>query len=148
MSDTESAAGPRRPDPPDPARTATRSIETNAEPAAVVSLLADARRIPEWAPAFADEVTGDAESGWRVTKDGRTFSLRVVVGADAGTVDYLRDIAPGREGGAYVRSTPRPGGGSVVVMTVPVIPDVNPTDISLTLRDELIALTRLLARHL
>jgi hypothetical protein len=112
-----------------------------------VSLLADARRIPEWAPAFADEVTGDAESGWRVTKDGRTFSLRVVVSPDAGTVDYLRDIAPGREGGAYVRSTPRPGGGSVVVMTVPVIPDVNPTDISLTLRDELIALTRLLARH-
>ena len=38
---------------------------------------------------------------------------------DAGTVDYLREIAPGREGGAYIRVIPRPGGGSVVVMTVP-----------------------------
>ncbi len=56
---------------------------------------------------------------------------------DAGTVDYLREIAPGREGGAYIRVIPRPGGGSVVVMTVPLIPDTEPAAITATLRDEL-----------
>src|SRR5580704_9968248 len=147
MSDPELALDSRQSEPPASPRTETRSVETEAGPDAVVSLLADARRIPEWAPAFADEIIGDAESGWRVTKDGRTFSLRVAVSPDAATVDYLREIAPGREGGAYLRAVPRPGGGSVVVMTVPLIPDVNPTDIALTLRDELTALARRLAHR-
>jgi hypothetical protein len=147
MSDPELPVDSPHSDPSAPLRTATRSVETEAEPGAVVSLLADVRRVPEWAPAFADEITGDAESGWRVTKDGRTFSLRVAVSADAGTVDYLREIAPGREGGAYLRSVPRPRGGSVVVMTVPLLPDVNPTDVALTLRDELTALAKLLAHR-
>ena len=84
-----------------------------------MALLTDPRRIPDWAPAFADLVTEYNQSGWRALKSGRTFALRVVMKQDAGTVDYLREIAPGREGGAYIRVIPRPGGGSVVVMTVP-----------------------------
>jgi hypothetical protein len=128
---------------PGPRRTETQSIETEAVVAGVVALLADPTRIPEWAPAFADLVSGDPHSGWQATKDGRIFSLRVVVNQEAGAVDYLREVAPGREGGAYVRVVPRPGGGSVVTMTLPLLPDVDPTDTATTLARELATLTSL-----
>ena len=123
-------------------RTETQSIESKADPDAVVSLL-EANRIPEWAPAFADTVIGDDRSGWRAFKDGRAFDLRVVVSRDSRTVDYLRELAPGRGGGAYTRAVPRPGGGSVVVMTLPLLAGVDPADTSAILRDELDALARL-----
>ncbi len=124
-------------------RTETQSIESEADPDVVVALLAEANRIPEWAPAFADTVIGDDRSGWRAIKDGRGFDLRVVVSRDSRTVDYLRELAPGREGGAYIRAVPRPGGGSVVIMTLPLLAGVDPADTSAILRDELDALARL-----
>ena len=130
-----------------PLRTETQSIESAAEPDAVVVFLADPRHIPDWAPAFADEVTGDAPSGWRAIKDGRGFPLRVPVSEDARTVDYLREIGPGREGGAFLRALPRPGGGTVIVMTLPLLPDVDPSDTATTLADELRALAALLAQQ-
>lgn len=85
-----------------------------------------------------------SDQGWRATKDGREFGLRVVLCSRAGTVDYLREVAPGREGGAYLRAVPRPGGGSVVTMTVPLLPEVDPVDTAATLRSELDALAALL----
>ena len=124
-------------------RTEAQSIESEVDPEAVVALLAQPSRIPEWAPAFADVVIEEDRSGWRAIKDGREFKLRVVVNRDARTVDYLREVAPGREGGAYVRAVPRPGGGSVVIMTLPLLAGVDPADTSATLRDELNALARL-----
>ena len=124
-------------------RTETQSIESEADPDVVVALLAEANRIPEWAPAFADTVIGDDRSGWRAIKDGRGFDLRVVVSRDSRTVDYLRELAPGREGGAYIRAVARPGGGSVVIMTLPLLAGVDPADTSAILRDELDALARL-----
>lgn len=117
--------------------TETQSIESHIDPRGIVALLTDPSRIPDWAPAFANLITGDDQSGWRALKSGQTFALRVVMKQDAGTVDYLREIAPGREGGAYIRVIPRPGGGSVVVMTVPLIPDTEPAAITAALRDEL-----------
>ncbi|HEX4018468.1 MAG TPA: SRPBCC family protein [Frankiaceae bacterium] len=123
------------------AQTQTRSIESRVEPKAVMALLADARRLPEWAPGFADTVEGDERQGWTVTKDADAFEIRVVVQRDACTVDYLRDIAPGLTGGAYLRVTPLIGGGSSVVITVPVIGD--PAAVAATLDEELVALTRL-----
>jgi hypothetical protein len=57
-------------------RTVTQSVESEASRDEVVGVLAEATRIPEWAPAFVDRVTGDARSGWRATKDGRDFALR------------------------------------------------------------------------
>ena len=84
-------------------RTETQSIESHAAPEAILALLADPSRIPEWAPAFVDAVIEDGESGWRATKGGQDFILRVVTTLNAGTVDYLREIAPDREGGAYMR---------------------------------------------
>ena len=62
---------------------------------------------------------------------------------EAGTVDYLRQVAPGREGGAYIRAVPRPGGGSVVTMTLPLLPDVDPADTAATLARELATLLSL-----
>ena len=54
---------------------------------------------------------------------------------------------PEREGGAYVRVVPRPGGGSVIAMTLPLLPGVNPTDTAATLAQELDALAALVERH-
>jgi hypothetical protein len=82
--------------------------------------------------------------GWRAFKDDREFTLRVVVNQEAGTVDYLRQISPGREGGAYIRAFPRPGGGSVIVMTLPLSPGVEDVDAIETLEKELAALAMLL----
>lgn len=127
-------------------RTETQSIESDADVGAVVALLADPTRIPTWAPAFADRVAGDTNSGWRASKDGRDFGLRVAVDQGAGTVDYLRELVPGREGGAYIRAIPRPGGGSVIVMTLPLLPDVDPGDTAATLAAELSVLVSLAER--
>jgi hypothetical protein len=127
------------------AGTETQSIETEAAVATVIELLADPTRIPEWAPAFADLVTGDPARGWKAAKDGRSFELRVVVNRDAGTVDYLRSIAPGREGGAYIRIVPRPQSGSVITMTLPLLPNIDPVDTAATLARELGALASLAA---
>lgn len=84
-----------------PTRTETQSIESDGSVATVVAFLAGAGHIPLWAPAFADLVSRAEPSGWRATKDGRDFELRVVVDQDTGTVDYLRAVAPGREGGVH-----------------------------------------------
>lgn len=121
-------------------RTATQSIEGDVDPLAVLEVLTDPTRIPEWAPDFADTVAGGDQFGWRATKDGRDFTVRVVAQRDAGTVDYLREVAPGREGGAFLRVVPRPGGGSVVVITLPLAPGAEQSTITATLRDELNAL--------
>ena len=93
--------------------------------------------------AFADTITGSEQQGWQAVKDGRGFALRVACARAQRTVDYLREVAPGREGGAYLRVLPRPGGGSVIVMTLPLIPGTDPETATATLRAELAALARL-----
>jgi hypothetical protein len=125
-------------------RSESGSRESDAEPDVLLEILEDASRIPEWAPAFADIVVRDGPS-WRATKDGRDFSLRVAALREAGTVDYLREVAPGRIGGAYLRVVPRSGGGSVVAMTLPVRPGVDPAEVRETLARELAALVGLAA---
>ncbi len=124
-------------------RTETQSIETECEPDAIFDVLADPKHIPLWAPGFADAITGDEKQGWKAAKSGQVFALRIVPAHPARTVDFLREIAPGREGGAYVRVLPRPNGGSVVVMTLPVPPGADAKNISATLGEELAALARL-----
>ena len=124
-------------------RTETQSAEADAPVAKVLAVLTNAARIPQWAPAFADEVSGDSRSGWLVTKDGQAFTLRVAAVPAAGTVDYLRELAPGREGGAYLRVIPRPGGGSVIIMTLPVPAGSDPAATAATLAAELAALVSL-----
>lgn len=120
-------------------RTETQSIESEATGAAVIAPLADAARIPEWG-------RGRPPLWLACHRNGRDFALRVAVDEGAGTVDYLREVAPGREGGAYIRAAPRPGGGSVVIMTLPLLPDVDPADTAATLARELTGLVSLIKR--
>src|SRR5690349_5959538 len=128
-----------------PTRTAPVTVEVEADPAAVIAVVADPARIPVWAPGFADAVHAEDDGGWSATKDGRRFSLRVAVDRAAGTVDILRVVAPGIEGGAHLDVTPRRAGGSVVAMTVPVAPDADPAVAAATVRAELRALETVLA---
>ena len=58
--------------------------------------------------AFADVAVRDG-AGWRATKNGSEFTFRVVC-ERAGVVDYLREVAPGVENGAFIRALPRLGG--------------------------------------
>ncbi|THD61241.1 SRPBCC family protein [Phenylobacterium sp.] len=119
-------------------RTVTLAIELEAAEDAIFDLLRDPRNIPRWAPNFADAV--DPEPGaskYLAVKAGQAFALRVVVEPKVRSVDYLREIAPGREGGAFLRVLPRPGGGSVVVMTIPTPPGGDPESARRVLRDEL-----------
>lgn len=112
--------------------------------AEVLAVLADVSRLPVWAPGFADQVTGDATAGWQVSKNGHRFELHVQVNERAATVDYLRQLTSGHYGGAYLRSTPRPGGGSVTTKTMPVPPSEHPVDRAAVLDSELGNLARLL----
>jgi hypothetical protein len=126
------------------ARSVSGSLESDADTDVLLEILEDCTRVPEWAPAFADHVTQDGPSciGW---KDGREFLFRVAAVRHAGTVDYLREITPGVEGGAYLRVVPRPGGGSVTTMVLPVQPDADPAVLQATLDEELAALEALAA---
>jgi hypothetical protein len=69
--------------------------------------------------------------------------LLVVDARGSGTVDYLREVAPGRKGGAYLRVLPRPGHGSVVVMTVPLAPGADSAAVAANLQQELNSLVHL-----
>jgi hypothetical protein len=78
-----------------------------------------------------------------VRKGERDFSIEVAVNQQSRTVDYLREVAPGRKGGAYLRVLPLPSGGSAITMTAP-IPAVESRESVVALLDqELEALTRL-----
>jgi uncharacterized protein YndB with AHSA1/START domain len=58
--------------------TETQTIELDVAPAIVFDILADPRRIPEWASAFADRVSEDPPHGWQVTKGDDRFAIRMV----------------------------------------------------------------------
>jgi hypothetical protein len=124
-------------------RTVTRTIEADLEPDVILDILTNPKRIPEWAPVFADAVDADEPKGWRVSKGGSEFHLEVIVSRPSGTVDYLRDMNAGKRGGAYIRVVPRPAGGSVVVMTVPIAPGVKAENVATVLEQELAVLVEI-----
>lgn len=124
-------------------RTVTRSAEAELDPEKILSVLNDPARLPEWAPVFADKVEHSPQNGWRVTKDNQSFNVQVNVSTVAGTVDFLREMAEGKRAGAYARVFPRPLGGSVVVMTVPLAPGSDPADVARVLEQELTTLVAL-----
>jgi hypothetical protein len=128
----------------DDRRSETGSIESDAERDAVLAVLEDGARVPEWAPAFADVAVRDG-SAWRATKNGSDFTFRVASERAAGTVDYLREVAPGQENGAFIRALPRLGGGCVIAMTLPLRPGLDPAEVRATLVAEIAAIARLAA---
>jgi uncharacterized protein YndB with AHSA1/START domain len=106
----------------------TRTIAIAAPPAAVLAILGDARRLPEWAPDFARAVRPDAEEAtgrgrdggsaadaWIVDNGEAEFPIRLRVDAELGTVDILRPGEPPR--GAFARVIPN-GDGSEFLFTL------------------------------
>ena len=127
-------------------QTTTRAAESDLEPDEIYSVLAAADNIPKWAPVFADRIerTGSPdEAFYNVTKGAESFRVEVILHQAAGTVDYVREMAGNKRGGAYLRVTPRPRGGSTVSMTVPIGPDTDESDVAKTVDQELADLVRL-----
>jgi hypothetical protein len=125
-------------------QTVTRAIESDFDPKRVYLTLTDAYLIPRWAPIFADEVEHAQGTIFRVIKGSDVFDLEVLANESTLTVDYLRDIPNGKRGGAYIRVMPKPLGGSVVAMTIPVGSNATPTEVGKVLEEELEALIKLL----
>lgn len=97
-----------------PDRTETRTIAIAAPPEAVLDVVGDATRLPEWAPAFAHAVRPDGE-GWIVESGGAEFPIRLRVAPEHGTVDILAAAELPR--GAFARVIPS-GAGSEFLFTL------------------------------
>jgi hypothetical protein len=128
-----------------PNQTVTRATESDCEPATLYTILAQPSNIPKWAPVFVDTVEPIDASHFQGTKNGKAFPVELFLHPAACAVDYILDMAGNRRGGAYIRVTPRPLGGSTVTMTVPLGPDANEFAVAKVLEEELAALV-LLAR--
>ena len=124
-------------------QTVTRAAETDLEPGEIYDVLAEVSNIPRWAPVFADYVERVDETHYNVTKGSASFKLEVIRHQSAGTVDYLREMADSKRGGAYIRVTPRPLGGSAIAMTVPIGTNTDELDVARTVEQELAELVRL-----
>ncbi|HKO10395.1 MAG TPA: hypothetical protein VJV22_00395 [Acidobacteriaceae bacterium] len=124
-------------------QTVTRAAESDFEPVEIYNVLAEPSNIPRWAPVFADAIERVDDIHYSVTKSGETFRLEVFVHPSAGTVDYLREMANNRRGGAYLRVTPRPLGGSAITMTVPVAATTNESEVGRIVEQELEAIISL-----
>ena len=70
--------------------TQTRSIAIAAPPEAVIELLADGTRLPEWAPQFASEARAEADH-WVINSSGQQLKIRIRASVDFGTVDFLSE---------------------------------------------------------
>jgi hypothetical protein len=81
-------------------RAETRSISIAAPPQTVLELLGDARRLPDWAPAFALGVEPAGED-WLIDSGAGQIRIRVRFSLEHGTVDLLRRKDPSR--GAHMR---------------------------------------------
>jgi hypothetical protein len=96
-------------------RAETRSISIAATPDSVLELVGDARRLPDWAPAFAQAVERDGDD-WLVDSGGGRLRIRVRVGAGHGTVDLVGPQDPSR--GAHMRVLPNEQGSELLFTLV------------------------------
>ena len=78
----------------------TRSISIAAAPEAVLAVVGDARRLPDWAPAFASAVEPHGDH-WLIGSGDAQFPIAVCVSAEHGTVDLVSTTDPTR--GAFSR---------------------------------------------
>jgi hypothetical protein len=87
--------------------TQTRSIAIAAPPEAIVELLTDGARLPEWAPQFASEARAEADH-WVIDSGGQQLRIRIKASADSGTVDFVS--ADDERVGAFSRVIPNAKG--------------------------------------
>ena len=100
----------------------------------------DDDRLEAWPDFFADD------GRYRITKSGQVFDIEVPLNPAAGTVDFIREMPNGRRGGAYLRVMPRPLGGCTIMMTVPIGPTTNESEVAKVLEQELADLVQLARR--
>jgi hypothetical protein len=124
-------------------QTVTRTAECDLEPGKIYTILAEASNVTRWAPGFADAIERIDDGRYRVTKNGETFDIEVALNPSARTVDFIREMAGGKRGGAYLRVMPRPLGGSTVTTTVPIGPTTTEAEVAKVLEQELADLIRL-----
>jgi hypothetical protein len=102
-------------------RTETRSIAIAAPPEAVLAVVGDARRLPDWAPAFATAVEPDGDH-WLIGSGDARFPIAVNVSAEHGTVDLVSTTDPTR--GAFTRVVHNQGGSEYLfTLSFPVDTD-------------------------
>lgn len=92
-------------------RAETRSISIAAPPETVLELLGDARRLPEWAPAFAVAVEPIGED-WLIDSGAGQFRIRLRVSPEHGTVDLRPPNDAGSE--AHMRVVKNEDGSEFV----------------------------------
>jgi len=126
-----------------PPQTVTHAVESASEPTKLFNLLSEIENIPMWAPVFADKIERISDSRCRVIKNREAFEVEVFTNPVAGTVDYIREMTEGKRGGAYIRVTPLPLGGSSISMTVPIAANTTAADVAKILEQELAELVRL-----
>ncbi len=124
-------------------KTVTGSLETDINADTIFEFVGEPRNLPQWAPGFADAVEPIEGDRWNVRKGERVFSIEVVVNQSSRTVDFVREIAPGKKGGASLRVLQLPGSGSVIVMTLPVANGTTPDAVTGILNQELKDIVRL-----
>jgi uncharacterized protein YndB with AHSA1/START domain len=92
-------------------RAETRTATIAAAPEAVMNVIADARRLPEWAPRFARAVRPDGDD-WLVDTGAGELRITLRVSHELGTVDLLRPGGPPR--GAFLRVVPNHDGAELL----------------------------------
>jgi hypothetical protein len=93
----------------------TRTISIEARPETVISLLCDARQLPNWAPRFARRVLPEGGQWVAEADDGTRIPVAFRASREHGTVDVLVTQAPPR--GAYMRVLGN-GSGSELILSV------------------------------
>jgi hypothetical protein len=124
-------------------QTVTRTVESDSQPTEIYNVLADVNSIPKWAPVFADAIERLDDTHYRITKSAETFNMELFLHPSAGAVDYIREMPNNKRGGAHIRVIPRPLGGSAIIITVPIGPNTNESDVARTLEQELTKLVEL-----
>jgi hypothetical protein len=99
----------------------TRSIGIAAPPEAVIGLLADGARLPDWAPRFASKARAETDH-WVIDSGGEELRIRIRASVELGTVDIL-DAAKGKPR-AFGRVIPN-GEGSEFLFTLLFPPDAD-----------------------
>ena len=97
------------------ARAETRTITIAASPAAVLAVVGDGARLPEWAPRFAAAVEHEGDDRWLIGEGDGRFAVRLRVDHTLGTADILRPVDPPT--GAFMRVVPN-GEGSELLFTL------------------------------
>jgi hypothetical protein len=93
-------------------RAETRTISVAAPPAAVLAVVADGARLPDWAPAFATVAEHERDDRWLIGTGDARFPIRIRIDHDSGTVDLLSPDDPTL--GAFLRVLPNRAGSELL----------------------------------